>query len=86
MKLVGASPVGGVAVRIFGVVDFARKNGPAVAWYTDGFQLTTESGEWEVPLAGGANLESFKRVGDFSVDSLAGDYDVGGQGFFLIMR
>ena len=86
VKLVGASPVGGVAVRIFGVVDFARKNGPAVAWYADGFQLTTESGEWEVPLAGGANLESFKRVGDFSVDSLSGDYDVGGQGFLLIVR
>ena len=86
VKLVGASPAGGVAVRIFGVVDFARKNGPAVAWYADGFQLTTESGEWEVPLAGGANLESFKRVGDFSVDSLAGDYDTGGLGFFLILR
>ena len=86
VKLVGASPAGGAAVRIFGVVDFARKDGPAVAWYADGFQLTTESGEWEVPLAGGANLESFKRVGDFSVDSLAGDYDVGGLGFFLILR
>ncbi len=86
VKLVGASPVGGVAVRIFGVVDFARKNGPAVAWYADGFQLTTESGEWEVPLAGGVNLESFKRVGDMTLDSLAGDYDVGGQGFFLIVR
>lgn len=86
VKLVGASPVGGVAVRIFGVVDFARKNGPAVAWYADGFQLTTESGEWEVPLAGGVNLESFKRVGDMTLDSLAGDYDVGGQDFFLILR
>ena len=86
VKLVGASPAGGAAVRIFGVVDFARKDGPAVAWYADGFQLTTEEGDWEVPLAGGANLESFKRVGDFSVDTLSGDYDIGGEGFWLLVR
>lgn len=86
IRLKGAVPPCGSSVEILTVIDFARKNGPAVAWYADGFQLTTEEGDWEVPLAGGVNLESFKRVGDMSVDSLSGDYDVGGQGFFLIMR
>ncbi len=86
VKLVGVLARGGVAVNLLGVVDFARKDGPAVAWYADGFQLTTEAGDWEVPLAGGANLESFKRVGDFSVDSLSGDYDIGGVGFRLLVR
>jgi hypothetical protein len=86
VKLVGASPVGGAEVRIFGVVDFARKGGAAVAWYADGIQLTTESGEWEVPLAGGAGLKSFKRVGNLTVDELSADFSVGGLGLFIILR
>ena len=86
VKLVGVSPAGGAAVRIFGVVDFARKSGPAVAWYADGFQLTTESGDWEVPLTSGAKLTSFTKDGDFEVSSFSSDYDTGGLGFFLIMR
>lgn len=86
VKLVGVAPKGGVAVNLLGVVDFARKDGPAVAWYADGFQLTTESGEWEVPLAGGTKLTSFGLVGDLSVGSLSGDYDIGGQGFTLLVR
>ena len=86
VKLVGVLAKSGVEINLLGVVDFARKNGPAVAWYADGFQLTTEEGDWEVPLAGGVNLESFKRVGDMTLDSLAGDYDVGGQGFSILVR
>ena len=86
VKLVGVAPKGGVEVNLLGVVDFARKDGPAVAWYADGFQLTTEEGDWEVPLAGGTKLTSFGLVGDLSVDSLSGDYDIGGQGFSLIVR
>ena len=86
VKLVGASPAGGAAVRIFGVVDFARKGGPAVAWYADGLQLTTESGDWEVPLAGGSKLTSFAKDGNFEVSSFSAEYDTGGLGFFLIMR
>ena len=86
VKLVGVAPKGGVAVNLLGVVDFARKDGPAVAWYADGFQLTTEEGDWEVPLARGAQLSSFGLVGDMAVGSLSGDYDVGGQGFSLIIR
>ena len=86
VKLVGVAPKGGVAVNLLGVVDFARKDGPAVAWYADGFQLTTEAGDWEVPLAGGTKLTSFGLVGDLSVDSLSGDYDIGGQGFTLLVR
>ena len=86
VKLVGVAPKSGVEVRLLGVVDFARKDGPAVAWYADGFQLTTEEGDWEVPLAGGTKLTSFGLVGDLSVGSLSGDYDVGGQGFTLLVR
>lgn len=86
VKLVGVAPKGGFAVNLLGVVDFARKDGPAVAWYADGFQLTTEKGDWEVPLAGGAKLTSFGLVGDLSVGSLSGDYDIGGQGFTLLVR
>lgn len=86
VKLAGVAPKGGVEVNLLGVVDFARKDGPAVAWYADGFQLTTEEGDWEVPLAGGTKLTSFGLVGDLSVDSLSGDYDIGGQGFSLIVR
>ena len=86
VKLVGVAPKGGVAVNLLGVVDFARKDGPAVAWYADGFQLTTEDGDWEVPLASGAQLSSFGLVGDLAVGSLSGDYDVGGLGFSLIIR
>ena len=86
VKLVGVAPKSGVEVRLLGVVDFARKDGPAVAWYADGFQLTTEAGDWEVPLAGGTKLTSFGLVGDLSVDSLSGDYDIGGQGFRLLVR
>ena len=86
VKLVGVAPKGGVAVNLLGVVDFARKDGPAVAWYADGFQLTTEDGDWEVPLAGGTKLTSFGLVGDLSVDSLLGDYDIGGVGFRLLVR
>lgn len=86
VKLAGVAPKGGVEVNLLGVVDFARKDGPAVAWYADGFQLTTEGGDWEVPLAGGTKLTSFRLVGDLSVDSLSGDYDIGGQGFSLIVR
>lgn len=86
VKLAGVAPKGGVEVNLLGVVDFARKDGPAVAWYADGFQLTTEEGDWEVPLAGGTKLTSFGLVGDLSVDSLSGDYDIGGQGFCLIVR
>ena len=86
VKLVGVAPKGGVAVNLLGVVDFARKDGPAVAWYADGFQLTTEEGDWEVPLADGTQLSSFGLVGDLSVGSLSGDYDIGGQGFMLLIR
>lgn len=86
VKLVGVAPKGGVAVNLLGVVDFARKDGPAVAWYADGFQLTTEAGDWEVPLAGGTQLSSFGLVGDLSVDSLSGDYDIGGVGFRVLVR
>ena len=86
VKLVGVAPKGGVAVNLLGVVDFARKDGPAVAWYADGFQLTTEEGDWEVPLAGGTKLTSFGLVGDLAVGSLSGDYDVGGLGFTLLVR
>ena len=86
VRLYGAMPAASTTVKILGVVDFARKNGPAVAWYADGFQLTTESGDWEVPLAGGTKLTSFGLVGDLSVDSLSGDYDIGGQGFTLLVR
>ena len=86
VKLVGVAPKGGVAVNLLGVVDFARKNGPAVAWYADGFQLTTEDGNWEVPLAGGTQLSSFGLVGDLSVGSLSGDYDIGGVGFRVLVR
>ena len=86
VKLVGVAPKGGVAVNLLGVVDFARKDGAAVAWYADGFQLTTEEGDWEVPLAGGTQLSSFGLVGDLSVDSLSGDYDIGGVGFRVLVR
>jgi len=86
VKLVGVAPKGGVEVRLLGVVDFARKDGPAVAWYADGFQLTTEAGDWEVPLAGGTKLTSFGLVGDLSVGSLSGDHDIGGDGLRLLVR
>lgn len=86
VKLVGVAPKGGVAVNLLGVVDFARKDGPAVAWYADGFQLTTEEGDWEVPLAGGTKLTSFGLVGDLSVGSLSGDHDIGGDGLRLLVR
>lgn len=86
VKLVGVAPKGGVAVNLLGVVDFARKDGPAVAWYADGFQLTTEDGDWEMPLADGTQLSSFGLVGDLTVGSLSGDYDIGGQGFMLLIR
>lgn len=86
VKLVGVAPKGGDAVNLLGVVDFARKDGSAVAWYADGLQLTTEAGDWEVPLAGGTKLTSFGLVGDLSVGSLSGDYDIGGQGFTLLVR
>ena len=87
VRLAGVAPKGGVAVELLGVVDFARKDGAAVAWYADGYQLTTEVGDWEVPLVGSAaKLESFGLVGDLTVGSLSGDYDVGGLGFSLIIR
>lgn len=86
VKLAGVAPKGGVAVNLLGVVDFARKDGPAVAWYADGFQLTTEEGDWEVPLARGTQLSSFGLVGDLKVGSLSGDYDIGGVGFRLLVR
>lgn len=86
VKLVGVYATAGSEVSLLGVVDFARKGGPAVAWYANGYQLTTETGEWEVPLAGGTQLSSFKLVGDLSASSFAADYDGAGAGIQIIVR
>ena len=92
VKLVGVMPKPGESVTLLGVVDFARKidsaSRPAVAWYADGHQLTTEDGDWEVELTGSAaRLQSFKFAGDAaSVTSLEGDFDVGGTGLTILVR
>ena len=91
VRLVGAEPPAGGTAALYGVVDFARKdaNGdsaPAVAWYADGVQLLTEAGDWEVVLQGSAaNLRSLSLVGDFGLVSLAGEYDVGGNGTLILI-
>ncbi len=85
VRLIGASPVCGGTVEVLTVADFAARS-PTVTWYADGLPLTTEDGEWAIPLAGGAKIESFTAFGDKTVSSLAGDYDVGGVGLSLIIR
>jgi hypothetical protein len=83
--LVGADPVSGGSVEILTVVDFAAKY-PTATWYANGLPLTTEEGEWAVPLAGGIRLESFEAAGNLEAFSLSGDYDIGGEGFRLLVR
>ena len=85
VRLVGADPMGGGTVEILTVVDFAAKS-PTATWYANGLPLTTEEGEWAVPLAGGIRLESFEAIGNLEVFSLSGDYDMGGEGFKLHVR
>lgn len=85
VRLVGADPVGGGTVEILTVVDFAAKS-PTATWYANGLPLTTEEGEWAVPLAGGIRLESFEAAGNLEAFSLSGDYDIGGEGFKLHVR
>ena len=85
VRLVGADPMGGGNVEILTVVDFAAKS-PTATWYANGLPLTTEEGEWAVPLAGGIRLESFEAIGNLEVFSLSGDYDIGGEGFKLHVR
>ncbi len=85
VRLVGADPMGGGTVEILTVVDFASKS-PTATWYANGLPLTTEEGEWAVPLAGGIRLESFEAVGNLEAFSLSGDYDIGGEGFRLRVR
>ena len=86
VPLYGYTPVADGSVKLLGVVDFARTDGAAVAWYADGFQLTTASGAWEVPLTGSAKkLTSFKRGDDLSVTSLSGEYDGAGTGMFIMI-
>ncbi len=77
----------GEPVNIIGVVDFAIKGG-TMTWYVDGVELTDSEGNWAIPMETSANqLKSFLFNSETAtLDSLAGDYDVGGQGFFLIMR
>lgn len=85
VRLVGADPMGGGTVEILTVVDFASKS-PTATWYANGLPLTTEEGEWAVPLAGGIRLESFEAAGNLEAFSLSGDYDIGGEGFRLRVR
>jgi len=90
VRLYGAYPTGGSEVDVLGVVDFARREGgvasPAVAWYIDGVQMTTEDGDWEVDLAGGSELVRFAFAGDTEmVESFASDCDFA-NGFFLRLR
>ena len=89
VRLSGVYPKAGEAVALLGVVDFARKeNGaaaPAVAWYADGLQLTTEAGDWEVPLVGTATgLARFAIDGDLAVSSFAADYDKPSGGTMIL--
>lgn len=85
VKLVGADPPAGGTAQILTVADFAARS-PTVTWYADGLPLTTEDGEWAIPLAGGDKIGSFTAIGGKTVSSLSGDYDVGGLGFSILVR
>lgn len=87
VRLKGAIAKLGEPVELLGVIDFAIKDG-TMTWYADGVELTDEDGNWAIPMSLGP-----KQISHFvfdsetaTLDSLAGDYDVGGQGFFLILR
>lgn len=87
VRLKGAIAKLGEPVELLGVIDFAIKGG-TMTWYADGVELTDEDGNWAIPMSLGP-----KQISHFvfdsetaTLDSLAGDYDVGGQGFFLILR
>ena len=90
VKLQGALPIGGNTVELLGVVDFARREDgnfvPAVAWYADGIQLTTEAGDWEVALTGSASgLARFAYEGDDGdIAAFSGEYDIEALGTMIL--
>ena len=84
VRLVGADPTCGNSVQVLTVVDFAART-PTATWYADGLPLTTEDGEWAVPLETSARrLQSFYATA--TVNSLSADYDLGNRGFLLYVR
>lgn len=84
IRLVGADPTCGRAVQILTVVDFAART-PTATWYADGLPLTTETGEWAIPLETSASrLQSFYTTA--TLNSLSADYDLGNRGFLLYVR
>ena len=87
VRLKGAIAKLGEPVELLGVIDLAIKGG-TMTWYADGVELTDEDGNWAIPMSLGP-----KQISHFvfdsataTLDSLAGDYDIGGQGLFLIVR
>ena len=84
VRLVGADPTCGSSVQVLTVVDFAART-PTATWYADGLPLTTEDGEWAIPLETSADrLQSFYATA--TVNSLSGDYDLGNKGFVLYVQ
>ena len=84
VRLVGAEPTCGSSVQVLTVVDFAART-PTATWYADGLPLTTEDGEWAIPLETSAErLQSFYATA--TVNSLSGDYDLGNKGFVLYVQ
>ena len=84
IRLRGAVPPCGGTAEILTVVDFAPKT-PTATWYADGLPLTTEDGEWAIPLAGGTRLASFADAAGLVV-GLSADYDLGAPATMMLVR
>ena len=87
VRLCGAVAKLGEPVELLGVIDFAVSGG-AMTWYAGGVELTDEDGEWSIPMSlGPKQIASFLFDSETAtLDSLAGDYDLGFNGTLLLIH
>ena len=87
VRLRGATAKLGEPVELLGVIDFAIRGG-TMTWYADGVELTDDDGNWAIPMSlSRKQIQSFRfDSGTATLDSLAGDYDLGFNGSLMLLR